>query len=73
VPTPLWFNVLKESALGGGRHLGPVGGEIVADVLLGLLAEDKHSFVNQNPKWKPTLGPKAGKFELADLVEFALS
>jgi hypothetical protein len=73
VPTPLWFYILKESALGGGRHLGPVGGEIVADVLLGLLAEDKHSFVNQNPRWKPTLGPKAGKFELADVVRFALS
>jgi hypothetical protein len=73
VPTPLWFYVLKESGLVGGRHLGPVGGEIVADVLLGLLAKDKHSFLNQNPKWKPTLGPKAGKFELADLVRFALS
>lgn len=72
-PTPLWFYILKESGNGGGKHLGPVGGEIVADVLLGLLAEDNHSFVNQNPTWKPTLGPKAGKFELADLVRFAVS
>ena len=72
-PTPLWFYVLKESGLGGGRHLGPVGGEIVADVLLGLLKEDKHSFVNQNPGFKPSLGAKAGKFTLTDLVRFALS
>lgn len=72
-PTPLWFYILKESGLKGGAHLGPVGGEIVADVLLGLLKEDNHSFVNQNPKWKPTLGPKAGKFTLADMVKFALS
>lgn len=72
-PTPLWFYVLKESGLGGGRHLGPVGGEIVADVLLGLLQEDVHSFVNQNPGFKPSLGAKAGKFTLADLVRFALS
>jgi hypothetical protein len=72
-PTPLWFYILKESGLGGGRHIGPVGGEIVADVLLGLLKEDNHSFVNQNPKFKPSLGAKAGKFELADVVKVALS
>ena len=72
-PTPLWFYILKESGLGGGGHLGPVGGEIVADVMLGLLKEDNHSFVNQNPKFKPSLGSKAGKFELADMVKLALS
>jgi hypothetical protein len=72
-PTPLWFYILKESGMKGGAHLGPVGGEIVADVLCGLLAEDKHSFLNENPKFKPSLGAKAGKFELADLVKFALS
>jgi hypothetical protein len=72
-PTPLWFYILKESGLGGGGHLGPVGGEIVADVMLGLLKEDNHSFVNQNPKFKPSLGSKAGKFELADVVKVALS
>jgi hypothetical protein len=70
-PTPLWFYILKESGIGGGQHLGPVGGQIVADVLLGLLKEDSHSFVNARPGWKPTLGPKAGKFSLADLVKFA--
>jgi hypothetical protein len=72
-PTPLWFYILKESGLKGGQQLGPVGGQIVADVLLGLLREDKHSFVNQRPNWRPTLGPKAGKFTLSDLVKFALS
>jgi hypothetical protein len=71
-PTPLWFYILKESGLKGGQQLGPVGGEIVADVLLGLLKEDKHSFVNQRPNWRPTLGPKAGKFTLSDLVKVAL-
>ena len=49
-PTPLWFYVLKESGLNGGQRLGPVGGEIVAEVLLGLLKEDNHSFVNQNAR-----------------------
>ena len=72
-PTPLWFYILKESGIGGGQHLGAVGGQIVADVLLGLLKEDSHSFVNARPGWKPTLGPKVGKFSLADLVKFATS
>jgi hypothetical protein len=72
-PTPLWFYILKESGLGGGERLGPVGGEIVADVILGLLKEDVHSFVNRAGGWRPTLGPKAGKFTLGDLVKFALS
>lgn len=72
-PTPLWFYVLKESGLKGGQRLGPVGGEIVADVMLGLLKEDVHSFVNQNPGFKPSFGAKGGKFTLADLVGFALS
>ncbi|HZO07702.1 MAG TPA: heme peroxidase family protein [Solirubrobacterales bacterium] len=74
VPTPLWFYILKESGLkesGGGQHLGPVGGGIVAEVLLGLLKGDRHSFVNAQPGWRPTLGPKAGKFTLADLIRFA--
>jgi hypothetical protein len=72
-PTPLWFYILKESGLGGGQQLGPVGGQIVAEVLLGLLKGDKRSFVNAAPKWRPTLGPKKGKFTLADLVRFATS
>jgi len=42
-------------------------------VLLGLLKGDKHSFVNKKPGWRPTLGPKAGKFTLADLIRFATS
>ena len=72
-PTPLWFYILKESGLGGGQQLGPVGGQIVAEVLLGLLKGDSHSFVNARPGWKPTFGSKAGKFTLSDLVKFALS
>jgi Animal haem peroxidase len=36
--TPLWYYVLKEAELvEDGLHLGPVGGRIVAEVLIGLL------------------------------------
>ena len=35
---PLWYYVLKEAEVrGGGRRLGPIGGRIVGEVILGLL------------------------------------
>jgi hypothetical protein len=43
---PLWFYLLKEAELGGGQKLGPVGGRIVADVILGILAADPESYFN---------------------------
>jgi hypothetical protein len=67
---PLWFYILREAeVLGESRHLGPVGGTIVAEVLAGLIAEDRHSFLSQWPTWKPTLrGQDPGTFTLSDLV-----
>lgn len=54
-PTPLWFYILGEAAtLGeGGQRLGPVGGRIVAEVLLGLLEMDSKSFLSVEPAWCP--------------------
>lgn len=73
-PTPLWFYILKEAELtSGGVTLGPVGGRIVGEVLLGLLRGDVHSFVNVDPTWTPTV-PDAdgdGRITMADLVIFA--
>ena len=73
-PTPLWFYVLKESELiTGGEHLGPVGGRIVGEVLLGMLEGDPQSWYNVNRGWRPTL-PDAdgdGQFTMADLVRAA--
>jgi hypothetical protein len=67
---PLWFYVLKEAEVSGGAQLGPVGGRIVAEVLLGLLAGDSFSFINVEPKWEPTLGATAGQFTMKALVDF---
>jgi hypothetical protein len=68
---PLWFYVLKEAeVLAGGAHLGPVGGRIVAEVLIGLLDEDPLTFLSVNPTWKPFLGPRPGDFTLSDLINF---
>ncbi len=43
----LWFYVLKESEKLGAGGLGPVGGRIVAEVLLGLLKGDPLSYVQR--------------------------
>ncbi len=71
--TPLWFYVLREAeVLRDGRALGPTGGRIVAEVLVGLLKGDPSSFLRQAPAWKPEL-PAAtpATFTMADLLRFA--
>lgn len=72
---PLWFYILREAEVSaGGGHLGPVGGTIVAEVLSGLIAEDRHSFLSQWPTWRPTLsGAEPGHFTMADLINFTES
>lgn len=77
---PLWFYILKEAELQkregveeelGGHHLGPVGGRIVAEVLIGLLWKDHHSYLYQDPLWQPDLRlAPAGSFDFARLVQF---
>ena len=52
--TPLWFYILREAAAcSGGHRLGPVGGRIVAEVLIGLINNDKRSFRQVSPEWRP--------------------
>ena len=54
--TPLWIYVLKEAdALRGGDRLGPVGGRIVGEVLVGLIDSDPESFRSVDRSWTPTL------------------
>ncbi len=62
---PLWFYILKESELLGGKKLGPVGGRIVAEVILGLMAVDRTSYFNANPSFVPGPNYKMGDFILA--------
>jgi hypothetical protein len=71
---PLWFYILKEAELvGQGRTLGPVGGRIVAEVLVGLLQKDPNSYLYLNSSWKPAppIAPTKGQFTMADLLKFA--
>jgi Animal haem peroxidase len=73
--TPLWFYLLKEADVrAGGERLGPVGGRIVAEVLLGIVDADPDSFRAVDPGWQPTLpAAEPGRFALADLLTFAAS
>jgi hypothetical protein len=70
--TPLWLYVLREAQLvNGGRYLGPVGGRIVAEVLLGLLGADPTSYLRAQPGWQPTLGATSGPYTMAHFLTFA--
>jgi hypothetical protein len=65
---PLWFYILKEAEHRGGDRLGPVGGRIVAEVLIGLLRADPASYLSREPDWEPTLAAAGPSFDLADLL-----
>jgi hypothetical protein len=55
--TPLWYYILAEAqTLCGGLHLGPVGGRIVAETLIGLLRADPTSYLSVHPHFRPFLG-----------------
>jgi hypothetical protein len=72
--TPLWYYILRESSVvAKGKHLGPIGGRIVAEVIVGLLWYDAHSFLRRDPNWMPAFAADdtPWKFEMADLVRFA--
>ncbi len=77
---PLWFYILAEAQQGfDGNNatpirLGPVGGRIVAEVLIGLLLGDQYSFLSQDPSWKPfkEFTTTKDEFGMAELIKQAL-
>jgi Animal haem peroxidase len=87
---PLWFYVLAEARNEwvklannekgdvaknlAGTVLGPVGGRIVGEVLIGLILGDKNSFLSLDPTWKPEFGNINAssvfeKFIVGDIVD----
>lgn len=84
---PLWTYILAEAMQHSVKvpvpvkppketntpQLGPVGGRIVAEVLLGLLFADKDSFLSCDPAWIPTIGSAGKDFSLRDLVIYGLA
>lgn len=72
--TPLWFYLLAEAECIGrqdldgnkpGEGLGPVGGIIVAEVLVGLIEMDENSFMSNDRNWVP----EKGAATIKDLLE----
>ena len=52
--TPLWYYILREADIcTGGHRLGPVGGTIVTEVLVGLIDADATSFRQNSRDWHP--------------------
>jgi hypothetical protein len=57
VSTPLWYYILAEAKIAAdGLNLGPVGGRIVTETLIGLLRADPASYLNRFPRFQPFLG-----------------
>lgn len=76
---PLWFYILAEAQQQFKKddtpiRLGPVGGRIVAEVFIGLLLGDSHSFLQQQPDWTPNPAflNKDKKFGIAELIKQAI-
>ena len=74
--TPLWYYILKEAeVMENGLRLGPVGGRIVGEVIIGLLQLDRQSYLSDEPRWRPTLpqrnGQVTGDFRMVDFLTFA--
>lgn len=67
--TPLWFYILREAEIVGGRLTG-VGGRIVAEVFHRAMEGSQASIVRDS-SWRPTLGPDANTFRMVDLLLFA--
>jgi hypothetical protein len=72
---PLWFYILKEAELPpyNAERLGPVGGRIMAETLVGLLQRDPNSYLYLNSAWKPAppIAPATGQFGFVDLLKYA--
>jgi hypothetical protein len=57
-----------------GLRLGPVGGRIVGEVILGLLTADPTSYLSAGKHWRPTLPTRngsTGTFRMIDFLTFA--
>jgi Animal haem peroxidase len=69
--TPLWYYTLREATVvNNGTRLGPVGGRIVAETIIGLLQLDTSSYLNTG--FRPSLPSQTpGTFTMTDLLRWA--
>jgi hypothetical protein len=74
--TPLQYYILKEAFVTtGGRTLGPVGGRIVGEVIIGQMQLNRNSYLRVDPDWTPTIPDRMGRlpgdFRMVDFLTFA--
>ena len=67
--TPLWFYILREAELEGGKLRG-VGARLVAETFHRAMEGSEFSIVRDSA-WRPSLGPDARTFRMVDLLLFA--
>jgi hypothetical protein len=67
--TPLWFYILREAEVSGGRLVG-VGARIVAETFDRAMEGSQASIVRDSA-WRPSLGPNNTTFRMVDLLLFA--
>ena len=69
---PLWYYILREAEFYyEGNQLGPVGSRIVGEVFIGLLANDKQSYLHSAPDWTPEMAGANGRFDMPQLIRIA--
>jgi hypothetical protein len=57
--TPLWYYVLKEAEVrANGNSLGELGSRLVCETIIGLLVNDRNSYLNQRGGRDPSEGVK---------------
>ena len=74
--TPLWFYILAEADdFNDGQFLGPVGGRLVAETMIGIQQKDSTSYLSYNAangtNWTPNLLPGSSNFTMADLLTYS--
>ena len=83
---PLWTYILAETVAKAitvktsqgdqsleARQLGPVGGRIVAETMVGLMLYDSSSYLALDPRWTPDGDlVESGRFGLRELIKAAL-
>ena len=67
--TPLWFYILREAGLHGGK-LGAVGGRIVAETFHRAIEGSRISIL-RDPDFRPSFGPNQHVFRMTDLLKIA--
>lgn len=69
--TPLWYYTLREATVfNNGVRLGPVGGRIIAETIIGMLQLDEFSYLNTG--FRPSLPSQTpGTFKMTDLLRWA--